>query len=295
MRCKRKGNKMKKHQVIAAILLLFIPIPARATDIGLSPELKAQATVIRSERQGFWEKTLVVRFPQRRRILSTNDGMVDAMAAVNHAAHPLLWSRLNETIKEDHESAGKIYMTRMQQKISAGIGLRAGDISMMGTAADMDNLAIVTKTYGPFVVTALVTAGAKGNALRTGVDEGTYIEPDAASDEPKKIPEPKAGTINIIILCNARITDGGMARAIITATEAKTAALEDLKVPSTYTKGVQATGTGTDSMIVVSGTSRPLVTYPGGHSRIGELIGKAVYEAVVEALRKQNGFRKKND
>ena len=83
-----------------------------------------------------------------------------------------------------------------------------------------------------------------------------------------------------------------MARAIITATEAKAAAFEDLRVPSTYTKGVQATGTGTDSMIVVSGTSGPRVTYPGGHSRIGELMGKAVYEAVVEALGKQDGFKK---
>lgn len=74
--------------------------------------------------------------------------------------------------------------------------------------------------------------------------------------------------------------------------KAKTAAFEDLKVPSSYTKNVQATGTGTDSMIVVSGTKGPRVTYTGGHSRIGELIGKAVYKAVVEALGKQNGFKK---
>ena len=83
-----------------------------------------------------------------------------------------------------------------------------------------------------------------------------------------------------------------MARAIITATEAKTAAFEDLKVPSTYTKDAQATGTGTDSVIVVSGTSGPLVTYSGGHSRIGDLMGKAVHKAVMEALEKQNGFKR---
>lgn len=150
----------------------------------------------------------------------------------------------------------------------------------MGTAADMDNLAVATKTYKPFTITALVTAVAKTNAIRTGVDEGTHIE----GQEPK-------GTVNIIVLTNARLTDGAMARAIVTATEAKTAAFEDLKVPSSYTKDVQATGTGTDSVIVVSGTSGPRVTYTGGHSRIGELIGKAIYEAVVEALGKQNGFK----
>jgi adenosylcobinamide hydrolase len=53
----------------------------------------------------------------------------------------------------------------------------------------------------------------------------------------------------------------------------------------------QATGTGTDNIITVTGTSRPRVSYTGGHSKIGELIGKAVYEAVVDALKKQNGFK----
>lgn len=65
-------------------------------------------------------------------------------------------------------------------------------------------------------------------------------------------------------------------RAIITATEAKTAALQDLKVPSTYSPEVLATGTGTD--------------FTGGHSKMGELIGRAVYRAVREGLCKQNGF-----
>ena len=71
--------------------------------------------------------------------------------------------------------------------------------------------------------------------------------------------------------------------------KAKTAVFEDLKVPSIYTKNVQATGTGTDSVIVVSGTKGPRVTYTGGHSRIGELIGRAVYEAVVEKVAKEHG------
>jgi adenosylcobinamide amidohydrolase len=85
-----------------------------------------------------------------------------------------------------------------------------------------------------------------------------------------------------------------MARALITITEAKTAAFEDLRIPSSYTKGVQATGTGTDNIIIAGGTMGPRVTYTGGHSRIGELIGKAAYEAVIEALGKQNGFKKEN-
>ena len=283
---------MKKCGAVFAVFIVFISFSAWANGIVLPQEVAAQASILRSDRDGLWEKTLIVQFPQRRRVLSTNDGLVDVMAAVNHAAHPLLWSRVDEAMKSSNGEGGKIYMSKIQEKTAQRLGLRSEDIAMMATAADMDNLAVVTKTFAPFVVTTLVTAGAKGNALRTGVDEGAYIEPDPASVPSQKPVSPPAGTINIMIIANARITDGGMARAIITATEAKTAALEDLHVQSSYTKGVQATGTGTDSMIIISGTSGPRVTYPGGHSKIGELMGKAVYEAVVEALGKQNGFKK---
>ena len=270
-----------KKLIVSVLIFLLIPAMARAADIPLPLSLNATASVIKTERDGLWEKTLIVRFTERRRTLSTTDGFVDAMTAMNHAAHPLLWEKLSKECTTTDSCSGKDYVMKVQEKIAKDLGLKSTDLAQMATAADMDNLAVVTKEYKPFVVTALVTAGAKTNAIRTGVDEGKNIE----GAEPH-------GTVNIMILTNARLTDGAMTRAIVTVTEAKTAAFEDLKVPSTYTKTVQATGTGTDSVIVVSGTSGPKVTYTGGHSRIGELIGKAVYEAVVEALGKQNGFKK---
>lgn len=283
---------MRLHLILFVLAAFLIPAFAAADDISLPQKLDARAFIVRSEREGLWEKTLVVQFPQRRRVLATNDGMIDAWAVANHAAQPELWTRVCEAMKNSHEVGGKVYMRMIREKTALQLGLRSEDISVMGTAADMANLAVVAKAHDPFVVTALVTAGAKGNAIRTGVDEGRHIETDPSLEKPAAAKEPKPGTINIMVLTNARITDGGMARAVITATEAKTAALEDLHVPSSYTKNVQATGTGTDSMIIVSGASGPRVTYPGGHSRIGELMGKAVYEAVVEALGKQNGFKK---
>jgi adenosylcobinamide hydrolase len=286
---------VKINGIILTLVVLLTPSLLVAGDIALPQDLDARASIIKSDREGFWEKTLVVRFPHRRHVLSTNNGVVDVTAVANHAAHPQLWSRIDETMKTDHEVGGKVYVRRILEKTAQRLGVRSEDIAMMATAADMDNLAIATKIYKPFVVTVLVTAGAKGNALRTGVDEGAYIEPDPVFEKLPELSSPPVGTVNVMVLTNARLTDGGMVRAVITATEAKTAAFEDLRVPSTYTKDVQATGTGTDSMIIVSGTSGPLVTYPGGHSRIGELMGKAVYEAVVEALGKQNGFKKKNN
>ena len=127
--------------------------------------------------------------------------------------------------------------------------------------------------------------------MRTGDEEANYIEPDPAFTGTVRGKPPKPGTVNILLLTNAKLTDGGLARAIVTVTEAKTAAFEDLRVPSTLHHELQATGTGTDSVIVVSGTSGPTVTYPGGHSLIGSMIGNAVHEAVMEALEKQNGFK----
>jgi hypothetical protein len=81
-----------------------------------------------------------------------------------------------------------------------------------------------------------------------------------------------------------------MSRALITATEAKTAALLDMDVRSTFSARVhRATGTGTDNIIVAEGRGLP-IDNAGGHSKMGELIARAVYDAVTEAVLKQNGI-----
>lgn len=266
--------------IAVVVTLVMLPALLLAADIQIPENLRARAYVLKAERDGLWEKSLVVQFTEKRRTLGTLDGFVDAYAVLNHSAHPLLWQKVSENFMSQDGRGGKLYTEFMQQKVADDLKLKKSDINKMATAANMDNLAVVTKEFKPFTVAVLATGGARTNAIRTGVDESSHIE----GEEPK-------GTINIVLLTNALLTDGAMARAIITMTEAKTAALEDLKVPSSYTKSVQATGTGTDSVIIVSGVTGPAATYTGGHSKIGELIGKATYEAVVEALGKQNGFR----
>ncbi|WP_415036173.1 adenosylcobinamide amidohydrolase [Azonexus sp.] len=245
--------------------------------LALPAELAATAEIVRGERDGGWEKTLVLRFPTARRSLSTSDGLLEAQAVSNHAAHPRIWSALG--------SAGQGYSDAMREKTAQRLGLPLPAVAQMSTAADMDKLAIVTRRHGPLIVTVLATAGARSNAQRTGVDSGSHIEgiDDASQGKP-------AGTINLLALSNIELNDAALARALITVTEGKTAALQDLAVPSSYTPGAQATGTGTDSIIVVSGTAAPRASYTGGHSRIGELLGKAAHAAVIEALGKQNGF-----
>jgi hypothetical protein len=94
----------------------------------------------------------------------------------------------------------------------------------------------------------------------------------------------------MVVLTNMALTPRAMNRAIIAATEAKSAALQDLDIRSSYSPGVNgATGTGTDNIIVVQGAGAA-IDNSGGHSKMGELISRAVYQGVRQALYEQNGF-----
>jgi hypothetical protein len=87
-----------------------------------------------------------------------------------------------------------------------------------------------------------------------------------------------------------RLTPRAMTRAIISATEGKTAALQDLDIRSSYQPlNAAATGTGTDNIIVVAGDG-PAVDNAGGHCKMGELIARTAYAGVREAIFKQNGI-----
>lgn len=280
-----RGTAKRMMTECLATAFLFVAsavlaAPPAEEYLAVPPELEATATILRGEREGLWEKTLLVTFPQKRRALSTYDGLTEARAAINHSGHPWLFERVTPNFTHKGRRGGQAYVEFIRERMAARTGVEPASVVQMATAADLDNLAVVTKTHGPLTVTILATAGARSNAQRAGVDMGEHTEGENDTH----------GTINIMLLTNARLTDGAMARAIVAVTEAKTAALQDLRVPSTYTPAAQATGTGTDSVTVVSGTSGPNVTYAGGHSRVGGLIGAAAHEAVIEALGKQNGF-----
>jgi len=189
--------------------------------------------------QGFEVKTLVVSLKDKLRILNTREGYREASFVINHYNPRPLWDSMQGQIEEFEEG------------LPLRLGLPPGETTLLTTAADMDNLAVCTKNYEEFVVCCLVTAGVKNNAQRIGEDEAILVERDGRF-------ESSPGTINIILLTNTTLTDAAMARTIITATEAKTADLQDLDIRSSYTPQNQAAGTGTDNIIVVSGNG-PLV------------------------------------
>ena len=140
------------------------------------------------------------------------------------------------------------------------------------------------------IVETIVTGGYKKTAHRAGTGY-CYEEKDGEFHTP--------GTINILVFTNKALTDSAMVKAIMTITEAKTAALQDWKVESTQDfpkynthivhslakeTNTSATGTATDGIILTINTNGDVLTDAGSYSLFGDTLAKAVYLGVQRAL-----------
>ncbi len=239
-----------------------IPIPL--------PYVK-RACIVKSSIFDFENKSLLIEFTRPFTVVSTLEGMRRGVCFVgNHYSPPPCWPLTH-----------RLGLSSSRELVYRALGLERDIASFLFTGADMDNLCIRSASRGKICVWVLVTAGVESNAQRMSRDRGIYYEP---------------GTINMIIMCNMALTPRAMTKAIITATEAKTAALQDMDIRSSYMPlECQATGTGTDNIIVVEGEGDYTLDNAGGHSTLGELIARAVYEATIEAIGRQNSIRPSRD
>jgi adenosylcobinamide amidohydrolase len=144
------------------------------------------------------------------------------------------------------------------------------DYLAMVTAAKIKNYSLVSKKTEDYSVYVAATAGCS---------HGESSGEDMAVEE-------ITGTINIIVFIDGNPTESCMVAALITATEAKSAALRDFDVRSRYS-GDSATGSITDAVTVAS-TGRGKEVFLGGPaSKLGKLVGYCARRAVTEALLKQ--------
>ena len=143
----------------------------------------------------------------------------------------------------------------------------------MMTAASMNSFRMIKKSAQGIDILVLVTSGL-ANARRAG-DLAEYRQMTSSIKA--------AGTINLVVITTARLTEAAFIEALLITTEAKCAALQDAGVMSPVSNKV-ATGTGTDSVVVVSGHGPDEVQYCGKHVLFGELLGKAVIEAVSASI-----------
>lgn len=147
-------------------------------------------------------------------------------------------------------------------------GLKTTDTVGMMTAVQTKH-AVIKEYKGPFgTIVIAVTAGV-GN----GVDVSKAVERTM-----------RVGTINTWIMVNGTFSDKAFIQAMITATEAKTKALQQEQVLDPLT-GTIATGTSTDSCLVAATQQGEYLPYAGPITEVGKLIGLGVFECTVESIK----------
>ncbi|MDR7077578.1 iron complex transport system ATP-binding protein [Neobacillus niacini] len=150
-------------------------------------------------------------------------------------------------------------------------GFEPSETVGMMTAVILEDVSYKFFDHDSFSIFVVITAGV-GNAIDVSKSEHhSYLT----------VP----GTINTWIFINGELTEEAFIQSIMTATEAKTKALHDLKVMDRVT-GTTATGTSTDSILIAATQAGEKLEYAGTITPLGKLIGKAVYECTSEAIRK---------
>jgi adenosylcobinamide hydrolase len=151
------------------------------------------------------------------------------------------------------------------RSLAARMDIHESFIGLM-TAVKLSKARITFLESDSLSVGALVTAGVR-NASAAG------ITPPFSN---------KAGTINIILLLDARLTHAAMLNAVITVTETKTAVLMEKNILTP--DGDPATGTSTDTVTIAATNKGALQAYAGPVTTIGWLIARAVRESLQQSL-----------
>lgn len=146
----------------------------------------------------------------------------------------------------------------------------------------------LTETVG--MMTAVTTEHAEIEAYEGDFGEvliavtagiGNAVDVSAALERER---EQRIGTINTWVIVNGKLSDEAFIQAVITATEAKTKALQMESIIDPLT-GTIATGTSTDSVLVAATQRGESLPYAGPITPLGKLIGHGVYDCTVRAIR----------
>lgn len=169
---------------------------------------------------------------------------------------------LNANVAEDYCSDAPVADMRA---IAVRCGVNDPFVGLL-TAVPLRKARSVFAAAGDLRVGVLVTAGVS-NATSAGISRPC---------------EAKPGTINIILLLDAKLSRSAMASAMITVTEAKCAVLNemDIRTPD----GGLATGTSTDTVTVAMTGLGPAQPYAGPATVLGWLIAKTARQAIRESL-----------
>ncbi|MDQ0256352.1 iron complex transport system ATP-binding protein [Evansella vedderi] len=150
----------------------------------------------------------------------------------------------------------------------------------MMTAVKLEDMVVCTKRMEDISIMAVVTAGI-GNAV------------DISSKEEAR-QDVKIGTINTMVFIDAHFSDGALVNGIMSATEGKVKALQDLQIKDPLSNTL-ASGTSTDSLLLAVTQQGESTPYAGSGTLVGKGIGEVVYEATAKAVKKYWKRVKVND
>jgi len=153
---------------------------------------------------------------------------------------------------------------RTLRDAARALGL-AGPVVGLMTAVDLARTRIFAGQAGGAAVRAVITVGLR-NASRPG-------EPAVAAP----------GTINAILLCEARLREAAAVELTMLLAEAKAATLIESGLRTS--SGRRASGTSTDALAILwRRTGVPEIRHAGAATELGELAGRIMAEAIESTV-----------
>ena len=236
--------------------------------------------------------SIVVKFSSKKNGIVTswlNGGYSEDLTAVfNH--------QLSQKNIDKYYNGGILkFLEKLSADFTKQLNIKNDKLSGMVTSADIKKYSIAIERYDKIEVLAITTAGARVNTVSAG-DKGSYYELNgeykldsklnSKESNLNKIDFKKPGTINTIILINAKLDESALLLCEMIAVEAKAVALRELMISSNYSNEI-GTGTGTDGIAIFSNLeSENYIENISKHAKIGEMIGRGVIQSIKDSLAK---------
>ncbi len=176
-------------------------------------------------------------------------------------AHAVAWLQVREIDLRPPVDAIQYLRSRLH---AAGVPDAVGLL----TSRKLDAYTHVERSHSGFSARCVATVGLS-NALRAGDPPGALA---------------RIGTINVLAHVSVPLTDEALLEALGLAAEARSLAVRESGVPSRLT-GEEASGTGTDCIVVAAPDGPSPERYVGKHTVLGHLLGLAVLDAVAAGAR----------
>lgn len=214
-------------------------------------------------------RNTTLQWSERHVLLSSAEPMLTANTSIFGGGVRWCSHLVNRHVDTSYDAADP---EKEMERYIRSIELPVDNTAGMITAVDLRDAVGIQAAHRDFELFVLATVGVR-NAARAG----ERYDPLFPAYHP--------GTINLMIVFDAMVTEAALLNAIITATEAKAAALQKEGVADPI--GRSATGTTTDAILAASmqnTTYGVKHAYMGVSTEIGNALGQAVYEAVRQGV-----------